>query len=167
MDKKVSLYNISSRFLDLFEKAEEGELTQEEIQEQGQALALELKNKSVSVVGYTRTLEAQENALNDEIERLTELKKRVSKRKESFKGYVKTCMENLGLQKIETAIGTISIAKNPKSVEIYDESLVDEKFKKQKVTITVDKTAIKAALENGENVQGVKLIEDKTTLRIK
>lgn len=39
----LSLYNITNSFITLFEKAENGELTQEEIQEQGKDLALALK----------------------------------------------------------------------------------------------------------------------------
>ena len=167
MEKGISLYNITSKFIELFNNAEEELITPEELETMGNELALELKNKSTSIVAFDRTLEAQENAINVELERLKLMKDRISKRREKFKNYVKENMETLELQKIETELGTISIAKNPASVEIYDESLVPAEYKKEKVTIIVDKTKIKEALKNGENVKGAKLIEDKTSLRIK
>ena len=76
-------------------------------------------------------------------------------------------MQRLEIQKLESELGTLSIAKNPASVEILDESLVPNDYKKEKVTITVDKTAIKNDLKLGKNIQGVRLVEDKTTLKIK
>lgn len=163
----LSLYNITNKFIDLFEKAENEELTQEEIQERGNQLALSLRNKSTSVIAYSRQLELTEDAISTEIKRLTDMKKVIVNRHTKFKEYVKENMEMLNLQKVDTPLGTLTIAKNPVSVEIFDESLIADEYKKEKVIISIDKIAIKDAIKNGENVQGAKLVEDKTSLRIK
>ena len=76
-------------------------------------------------------------------------------------------MQDLNLEKIQTELGTLTIAKNPVSVEIYDETLIADEYKKEKVTVSIDKTAIKNAIKNGKDVQGARLVEDKTSLRIK
>ena len=167
MEKTNSLYNITSKFIELFDNVEEGVITDEEAQEMGSQLALELQNKSISIIAYEKTLEAKEEAIKNEIERLKELKERVSKKIDKFKNYVKDNMETLELSKIETDIGTITVTKNPASVEIYDEALIPEGFKVEKVTVAVDKTAIKEALKSGQTVAGAKLVDDKTSLRIK
>ena len=65
----LSLYNITNSFITLFEKAENEELTQEEIQEQGNELALALKNKSTSIIGYVRNLDLTSEAIKNEIDR--------------------------------------------------------------------------------------------------
>ena len=167
MENKLSLYNITNSFITLFEKAENGELTPEEIQEQGNDLALALKNKSTSIIGYVRNSELMSEAIKNEIDRLTAMKKAVDNRIDKFKEYVKENMQQLEVEKIETELGTLSIAKNPASVEIYDETLIIDEYKKEKVTISIDKTAIKNDLKAGKEVQGARLIEDKTSLRIK
>lgn len=167
MENKLSLYNITNSFITLFEKAENGELTQEEIQEQGNDLALALKNKSTSIIGYVRNSELMSEAIKNEIDRLTAMKKAVDNRIDKFKEYVKENMQHLEVEKIETELGTLSIAKNPASVEIYDETLITDEYKKEKVTISIDKTAIKNDIKAGKEVQGARLIEDKTSLRIK
>ena len=95
------------------------------------------------------------------------MKKAIDNKNTKFKEYVKENMEKLGLQKIDTELGTLSIAKNPASVEIFDETLIADEYKKEKVTVSIDKTSIKNALKAGKDVQGVKLVEDKTSLRIK
>lgn len=167
MEKGISLYNITNKFIDLFEKAENQELTQEEIAEQGNDLALALQNKSTNIIAYSKQLDLTSEAIKAEIERLTALKKVVDNRNDKFKEYVKENMQRLDLQKIETSLGTIAVAKNPASVEIYDETLITDEYMKEKVTVTVDKTAIKEALKNGKKVLGARLVEDKTSLRIK
>ena len=163
----LSLYNITNSFITLFEKAENEELTQEEIQEQGNELALALRNKSTSIIGYVRNLDLTSEAIKNEIDRLTIMKKAIDNKNTKFKEYVKENMEKLGLQKIDTELGTLSIAKNPASVEIFDETLIADEYKKEKVTVSIDKTSIKNALKEGKNVQGARLVEDKTSLRIR
>ena len=163
----LSLYNITNSFITLFEKAENEELTQEEIQEQGNELALALKNKSTSIIGYVRNLDLTSEAIKNEIDRLTIMKKAIDNKNTKFKEYVKENMERLDLPKIDTELGTLSIAKNPASVEIFDETLISDEYKKEKVTVSIDKTSIKNAIKAGKNVQGARLVEDKTSLRIK
>ena len=163
----LSLYNITNSFITLFEKAEQGELTKEEIEEQGKDLAISLKNKSTSIIGYVRNLDLTSEAIKNEIDRLTTMKKAIDNKIAKFKEYVKQNMEELELQKIDTELGTLSIAKNPASVEIYDESMIADEYKKEKVTVTIDKTAIKNAIKEGKEVEGARLVEDKTSLRIK
>jgi hypothetical protein len=165
--KNLSLYNITNSFITLFEKAEQGELTKEEIEEQGKDLAISLKNKSTSIIGYVRNLDLTSEAIKNEIDRLTTMKKAIDNKSAKFKEYVKQNMEELELQKIDTELGTLSIAKNPASVEIYDESMIADEYKKEKVTVTIDKTAIKNAIKEGKEVEGARLVEDKTSLRIK
>lgn len=167
MENKLSLYNIKCDFIELFEKAENEELTQEEIEKQGNNLALALQNKSISVIGYIRNTELMSDAIKSEIERLTAMKKAIDNKTDKFKEYVKVNMQDLGLEKIQTELGTLVVTKNPASVEITDENLIPTEYIKEKVTKSVDKTAIKNAIKNGQEVQGAILIEDKTSLRIK
>ena len=85
-----------------------------------------------------------------------------------FKDYVKECMENNGFTKIETGLGTLSIAKSPASVEITNEDEIPNEFKQEVVTVKVDKTKIKNNFkETGEIPAGVNIITTNTNLRIK
>ena len=91
----LSLYNITNKFVDLMNKAEEGELTENEYNEIGQELALELKNKSANIVGYIQNQNDFIEAINMQIKRIQDMKKAKQNNIENFKKYVKENMEKI------------------------------------------------------------------------
>lgn len=106
--------------------------------------------------------------MKNEEKRISEQRKVLESRLTKFKEYVKECMEQNGFTKIETQLGALSIVKNPISVEIYDEAQIPDEYKTKVIEIKVDKTAIKKALkETGEIIPGTRIINNKTSLRIK
>lgn len=164
----LSLYNITNKFVELMDKAQEGELTQEEYDQLGEELALELQNKSANIIGYVKNSESLLEAIKAEEKRLTDMRKAGEVKLEKFKQYVKENMEKLGITKMDTELGTLSIAKNPMSVEIKNEDEIPSEFKVEVVTTKIDKTAIKNHFKNtGEIVEGTMIVDNKTSLRIK
>lgn len=164
----LSLYNITNKFVEIMDKAQEGELTEEEYNQLGEELALELQNKGSGIIGYTQNEEALIDAVDFQIKRLQEFKKAKQNNLDKFKQYVKDNMERLGITKLETELGVLSIAKNPMSVEVENEDEVPSEFKLEVVTTKIDKTAIKNHFkETGEIVAGTRIIDNKTSLRIK
>ena len=164
----LTLYNITNKFAELMDRAENGELTEEEYNKLGEELALELQNKSSNIIGYVRNSALLIEAMKAEEKRISDMRKAGEAKLEKFKQYVLENMERLGLDKIPTELGTLSIAKNPMSVEIEDETAVPEEFKTIVQTVKIDKTAIKNHFkETGEVVAGVQIVDDKSSLRIK
>lgn len=164
----ISLYNITNRFAELMDKANEGELTEEEYNELGNELALELQNKSANIIGYIKNSESLLNAMKAEEKRLSDIRKQGESKLEKFYQYVKENMERLNLLEIPTELGSLKIAKNPMSVEIENEDEIPSEFKQEVVTTKIDKTAIKNHFKKtGEIVAGTRIIDNKTSLRIK
>lgn len=164
----ISLYNITSKFVELINKANEGELTEEEYNELGNELALELQNKSANIIGYIKNSESLLEAMKAEEKRLSDIRKQGEIKLEKFYNYVKENMEKLGLVEIPTELGSLKITKNPMSVEIENEDEIPSEFKQEVITIKIDKTAIKNHFkETGEIVAGTRIINDKTSLRVK
>lgn len=164
----ISLYNITNRFAELMDKANEGELTEEEYNELGNELALELQNKSANIIGYIKNSEILLDAMKAEEKRLSDIRKQGEAKLEKFYQYVKENMERLNLLEIPTELGSLKIAKNPMSVEIENEDEIPSEFKQEVVTTKIDKTAIKNHFkETGEIVAGTRIIDNKTSLRIK
>lgn len=98
----LTLYNITNKFVDLMNKAENEELTEEEYNKLGEELAIELQNKSSSIIGYVRNSELLIEAMKAEEKRISDLRKVAENKIEKFKQYVKENMEKLGLEKIQT-----------------------------------------------------------------
>lgn len=164
----LSLYNITNKFVELMDKAQDGELTEQEYNQLGEELALELQNKSANIIGYVKNSEYLLNSIKEEEKRLADMRKAGEVKLEKFKQYVKENMEKLGLEKIPTELGNLAIAKNPMSVEIENEDEIPSEFKQEVVTTKIDKTAIKNHFkETGEIVPGTIIVDNKTSLRIK
>lgn len=165
---QLSLYKITNKFVEIMEEAENGELTEEEYNKLGEELALELQNKSANIIGYIKNSESLIEAIKAEEKRLADMRKLGEKKLDKFKGYVKENMDKLEIDRIPTELGILSISKNPISVEIENEDAVPNEFKNEVVTTKVDKTAIKNHFkETGEIIPGIKIVSDKTSLRIK
>lgn len=155
------LYNINDVRNKFVELAMRDDLTEEEVQELGNALALELTNKSVNVIQFVRNSEATTDAIDTEIARLQELKRVANNKLERFKSMLEYNMRELGIEQIDTPIGKISFRKCPKSVVIDDESLIPDEFKKTKTETTIDKKAILETFnENGEIVAGTRVVQN-------
>lgn len=164
----IKLYDIPKKFDELMTKAEEGELTQEEYDRIGTEIAVELQKKSANIIGYYQNKNAFIDAVDTQIERLKKIKEQEKNNIERFKKYIKENMEKMGLTKIETELGTLSIAKSPATVEVIDQDQVPDEFLRVKTSIEVDKTAIKKNFkETGEVPNGIRIVTDNTSLRIK
>ena len=159
------LYEITNSFMELNSN---DELTDAEKQEIGSQLVQALQTKSNNIVGYYQEEKALLDGIDAEIKRLQDYKKSVSNRIDRYKTYVKDNMQVLGLNKIETELGTISIANSPISVEIVDEDKIPAEYKTIVQTIKVDKKAISDNFKStGEIIEGVNIITNNTNLRIK
>ena len=161
----LSLYEITSGFPALMENEE---ITEEDKKKIEDELITLLQRKSQNIIGYTKNIELTINAMKEEEKRISDNRKVLENKISKFKEYVKECMENNGFTKIETELGTLSIAKSPTSVEIVNEDEVPNEFKQEVVTIKIDKTKIKNNFkETGEIPTGVNIITTNTNLRIK
>lgn len=161
----LSLYQITSAFPALMESEE---ITEEDKNKIEAELTMLLQEKSQNIIGYLRNNELTIEAMKAEEKRISDVRKALENRNSKFKEYVKECMENNGITKIETGLGTISIAKSPVSVEIINEEAIPSEFKQEIVTVKIDKMKIKENFkETGEIPDGVNIITTNTNLRVK
>lgn len=161
----LSLYDITNAFPKIMENEE---ITEEDKKKVEEELTLLLQQKSQNIIGYTKNIELTINAMKEEEDRIASNRKVLENKLSRFKDYVKECMENNGFTKIETGLGTLSIAKSPVSVEIVNEDEIPSEFKQEVITVKVDKTKIKNNFkETGEIPNGINIITTNTNLRIK
>jgi len=161
----LSLYEITNAFPLLMEQEEMSEEDKKKVEEE---LTVLLQQKSQNIIGYTRNIELTIEAMKMEEKRISEQRKTLENKVSKFKEYVKECMDKNNITKIETELGSLTITKNPASVEIIDENIIPEEFKKEVVTVKIDKTAIKNHFKvTGEIPEGTNIITTNTSLRIK
>lgn len=150
----MKLYEITNNLLEQFDSMEQdGLINQELLDELGQAL----QEKNTSIIYYLQNQNALLESIKAEIDRLSAYRKSIETKQENFKNYLAYNFDKLGIKKFETPIGVISL-RETKAIEIYDESLLDEKYFNTKITKTVSKTKIKEDIEKGVEVQGAKQV---------
>jgi hypothetical protein len=150
----TSIYDINKAFQSIVDMVADGELTQEDFQ---QALA-ELEQSKVEKCGnaicYLNMRKQAIEAMKAEEKRISTQRKMLEKGNKSLEEAFAYVLKNMGDKEVITRYGVMKVRKNPPSVVIDDLSKVPTKFQHQKIEVTIDKTAIKKAIQNGEKVDG-------------
>lgn len=129
------------------------------------SVEMQLKEKAENVVMFQQSLLRSTEAIDNEIKRLSEMKKHRLNAADRLKNYIKFAMEKNGIEKIETDLFKLTFLKS-ETLDVVDESVVPEDYIVVKTTKSVDKIAIKKALKEGKEIPGVALSSHKN-LQIK
>lgn len=124
-----------------------------------------LKGKAGNIIKFLKMQEMNLENIDAEIKRLTALKKSYKNKIDNLKTYTVSNLERIDKKKIETEVGILSLRRS-ESVNIKDVELLDKRFRREKITVEADKTAIKKAIKEGEEVAGAELVL-KNSLQIR
>lgn len=120
-------------------------------------LNINREKKIDNTVYFMKNTEAMIKALKEEEKILAERRKILENKVNRVKGFLGRFLE-VG-KKLETVRYKIGWRKS-KSVSIINEDLIGDEFKKEKVTISVDKKLIGEKLKAGESIEGAELLEN-------
>lgn len=162
----MNLFNIQQQYLHIASElcANDGELTQELID----ALEVnqeQLQEKAVNYGYVIKQLGHEVNAVNEEIKRLTDIKKRNEKAIERMETAISNAMQLYGIEKVDSSFLKLSFRKS-ESVEIVNEAQLAPEYLTTKTTTTPNKVAIKSAIQSGVEVEGAIIVTNKN-LQIK
>jgi hypothetical protein len=110
-------------------------------------------------------IEAQAEAIGKEEKRLAARRRNFEKFHDAVCDSLHTQMKEWGVRKVEGLQFSFAVKKNPPSVKITDEALIPAEY--WDYTPTLQKAAIKDALEEKKEVPGAELDESRTRLEIK
>ena len=161
----TSLYELTSDLKEL-QEIDFTETDRDEVEAIKEIIKEQIESKGTGIIVVVRNLEAYIEVIKKEIKRLQDLKKLKENKIENLKKYTKECLEEADIKKLSTSLGNISIRKLPGSVEVLEEESIPAEYKKEVVTVTVDKKSILADLKEGVVVPGVTL-KTGTSLTIK
>jgi len=132
----------------------EGEITPE-MEDQLKINEGELQSKSIAYLSIIKDREAFVVQIDEEIKRLTALKKRNNNLVDRLKENILNAVNLFGT--IETKFNKFSIRKS-ESVEVLEVNELPKEYKVVKVTEQADKKAIKEALKNGKQIPGCSIL---------
>ncbi|MDK0797136.1 siphovirus Gp157 family protein [Clostridium perfringens] len=125
----------------------------------------DINTKIENTCKVIKEIEADSIGIDEEIKRLSALKKQKENAVKKLKEYVEFEMNGIGLTKVEGKLFKISFRKS-KVVKVLDETKIPKEFIKVKTTESISKTDLAKALKSGEVIEGAELVENKT-LQIK
>jgi hypothetical protein len=156
-----NLFQITAKARELSLALESGELT-DELENELVINQTELQEKAINYGYAMRSLESDVSIIDEEMKRLTALKKAKTGAIDRMKESVLNAMLIYGIEKVTSPTLNLSVRNNPESVDIPMAELLDAKFLVTKTTVTPDKVAIKKAIQNGEIVEGATLVRTQS-----
>ena len=163
---KIALYQIEQEYMILADEIinNEGELTPE--LEQRLTInkdQLEAKGKGYGYI--IKDIEAEIDAIDVEIKRLSAMKKSRTNAVDKLKTTLSDAMQLFQISELKTPTLKISFRKS-ESVEVENIALLDSCYVITKVVEIADKASIKEALKNGVEVTGA-VLQQNINLQIK
>ena len=145
----MTLYEITSDYMQLMQMMEDPELDPQTLADTMEGIEGELEDKA-------------------EIDRLSERKKTIENNIKRMKESLQFSMETTGKTKFKTELFSFSVRNNAPKVVMDEEYIenVPERFLKYSDP-TINKTAIKEAIQNGEDLEGLAHLEQSKSLTIK
>ena len=164
----ANIYELTQDYLRLLEMAEDPELDPEVIADTFEAIDGELEIKAENYAKVMKNLEGDIAALKAEEERLSKKRKAIENNIKRMKLALQEAMEITGKTKFKTELFSFGIQKNTPTVIIDTDDVykIPEEYLKYKEP-DVDKTAIKAAIQNGIDMSGIAHLEQTQGLRIR
>jgi hypothetical protein len=154
MGFSMNLYEINEQLLELIEAREYAEDSLE-LEEAITELKMIRGDKIENIALYIKSLKADSEAIKAEEKKLAERRKAVDNKADRLQNYLQAMLNG---DKFSTARCVVSYRKSV-SVDVPNVDDIPLSFQRVEKKISADKTAIKKAIQAGENVHGASLIE--------
>ncbi|MGM9978741.1 MAG: siphovirus Gp157 family protein [Clostridium sp.] len=155
----MKLYEIAERYKNLEELLGNPDIEENMIVEALDKVDGEFEEKAENIGKFIKLLDANSKAIDEEIKRLTKLKKSNDNQKNWLKNYLYNAMKLLDKLKLKTKFFNFWIQKNPISLKITDETKLPDTYKETEVITTINKEALKEDLKNGLVIEGAELTQ--------
>lgn len=152
-----SLYHISQRYNSVMALLDDDSIPQDDVNNALMLVEDDLQSKGENIIAMLQKW--------DDIEEQTKRRKKeydnylnsIANKKKRLERACINALDNMQVKSILTSRGELKTKKNPPAVIIDDEAQIPAQYQNQKITITPDKTKIKAAIKAGEQVPGARL----------
>lgn len=156
----MNLYQITTTHLTLLDTIIEagGELTPE-TEAALQLSEMSIQQKGINYARFIRHLEAEAEEIKCREKELSEMRKVRENTADRLRNALSEAMQVMNIEEIKEGTHKINFRKS-KSVEVFDESLIPNEFKK--FVPSISKTDIKKAIDSGQDVPGATIKENKS-----
>lgn len=151
----MKLYELAENYNELLALLDNEEATAEELADTLDGINDAIEVKVDNICRMRKYLEGKVEVYKAEAKRLTALAKQDENNADSMKNYLDEQLKRMNIKKMDTELFKLSYRKSD-SVNVIDLDAVPEEYKR--ITIALDKTAIKKAIKDGKTVNGAELV---------
>lgn len=108
------------------------------------------KEKAKNVAKYVHQLELESKMISAEAKRIADKAKKLDQTADYLSNLLLQQMLTFGVEEIKDPLLSVKVRQNPWSVVVKDEAKIPAEFKKEKITIEVDKRGL---LQNRESIE--------------
>jgi len=157
----ITLYQLAAEYRSDLEKLADLDLPSDALADTLESLGGELQVKAQNVVAFMRNLETTASAIKEAEGQMAARRKAIENRVGRLKQYVLDAMQANDIQRIDCPLFSISIAKNPPAVEVFDERQIPEDYYTDPPPPPpqLDKKLIAQAIRDGHDVPGARLTQ--------
>lgn len=161
----TALYVLTNQYLELAQQLADGDFDATTIADSIEASGItdEIAVKAQGLEYVARGAEAHNLAIDAEIARLKALKEQRCKVAAGLRSYLLDNMQRAEIERIDCPMFSITIRKNPPSVDIYDPLSLPAQYmvtpEPKPPVAAPDKAAIKKAIQAGAEIPGAKLLQ--------
>ena len=173
-----TLFNISSRYADIIEKIDSFASWEPDtdadgnfITPDGEVIDDPVEYRRTMTDALLDTLDAVDGEMEDKLASCAAFVKQLAAEADSFKAYMMACMESADVKKVDQPLAKLTIRQNAESVEVADEKGFIEWAQSHdrddllRYSLPdINKTAIKTALNNGQDIPGAQLVRTKSLI---
>ena len=131
----------------------------------------EMDEKLANCGAFIKQLTAEADALDAEIKSLKNRSAAKKREIDSFKTYIMACMEHADVKRVDKPLAKLSIRTNAESVSVSNEQafvswaqLSNRDDLLRYAAPDINKTAVKAALNDGQNIPGCQIVRTKSLI---
>ena len=161
----MTLYELTDDYMEVASMIDDPDVDSQTIADTLESIGGEIEDKAENYAKVIANATAEADGLAKEIERLARRKKAIETNARRVKDTLQNAMVVTGKTKFKTSLFSFGIQKNPASLEIAEGTTIPERYLIPQEP-KVDKAAIKAALKDGEVIDGCALVQGES-LRIR
>ena len=159
-----SLFDLSTDYQQLYDLIAEQE-DEQILKDTLASINDAIEDKADGYVAVIKTLEGDNKAIDEEIKRLRQRKTSNQNGVKRLKESLQAVMEQTGKEKFKTALNTYSIANNPPSIEVVNESLIPKSYWVEQAP-KLNKKEILSDIKNGVEIKGAEVVQTRS-LRVR
>lgn len=122
--------------------------------------------KAENTAKLIKGIDSDIEVLKTEEKRLADRRKALENKKEGIKSYLENHLRIMEIDKVKTPLFTVALQNNPPSVNVLNEDLIPERYKKSVTTVSLVKKDLLEDLKQGLIIPGAEIKQTKS-LRIR